>query len=73
MRGPLGLCTDGCYEVRFGCLMPLPKGYSVWWHEEHEHYQAHGPKEWESPITVDRFQARSWCLEWAEKMRDQLR
>lgn len=61
-RGPQGLCSYACYEVDFGALHPLPEGYSVWWHEGHEHYQAHGPDEWESVMTCDRFQARRWCL-----------
>lgn len=67
--GPDDLCWDGrCYEVRWGALPPLPAGYSVWWHGEHEHYTAHGPR-WESAITCDRFQARRWCFAHASEVR----
>ena len=66
MKGPDGLCLSGCVERKFGALAPLPEGYSVWWHEEHEHYSAHGPNEWESVITVNPYQARRWALQYAE-------
>lgn len=59
-HGPDGLCLRDCYEVRFGAI-PLPAGYSVWWHGEHEHYQAHGPGGWASMVTCNRWQARRWC------------
>jgi len=61
-NGPDGLCVDGCGEYNFGCLPPLPDGYSVWWHAEHEHYSAHGPGEWESVITWNPYQARRWAF-----------
>ncbi len=62
-RGPDGRCWAGaCHERHYGALPPLPEGYSVWWHGEHEHYSAHGPG-WESCITVDPYQARRWALE----------
>ena len=51
----------GDCEVNFGALPPMPNGYAVWWHENLEHYIAWGPG-YESPITVDRFQARRWCF-----------
>ena len=36
---PDGKCWTGdCSERHFGALAPLPEGYSVWWHGEHEHY-----------------------------------
>lgn len=50
----------------FGALL-MPEGYSVVWHECHEHYQGHGPDDWESPITVDPHQARRWCIARAGK------
>lgn len=58
-------CGALCREVHFGALPPLPAGYSVWWHDEHEHYQAHAPHGDESPIHVDRFACRRWCFEHA--------
>lgn len=45
----------------FGAVK-VPEGYSVRWHECHEHYQAHGPDGWESCITVNPFTARWWCV-----------
>lgn len=51
----------------FGCL-PMPAGYSVVWHSCHEHFQAHGPDEWESSITCDPYQARRWCLWHADQV-----
>ena len=61
--GPDGMChSNECREISFGALKPLPTGYSVWLHAEHEHYQAHGPNEWSSAITVSRWQARRWAL-----------
>jgi hypothetical protein len=62
-----GLCWGGCQRVRFGAV-PMPEGYEVWWHEEHEHYQAHGPGEWESVITCDRWQARRWAVQRAAEV-----
>ncbi len=53
------------YEVRpynFGALQPLPAGYAVNWYAGHEHYQAVGPDEWESPITCNPLQARAWAF-----------
>ena len=41
----------------------LPAGYIVIWHEGHEHYQGHGPNEWESDITCDPWQAYGWCMQ----------
>lgn len=41
----------------FGCLQPLPEGYTVCWYESHEHYQAAGPDDWEGNISVDPY----WC------------
>lgn len=66
MNGPDDLCLSECYEVNFGAL-PMPEGYSVWWHVEHEHYQGHGPSEVESDVHCDRFACRRWCLEHAKK------
>ncbi len=66
MNGPDGLCLSECYKVNFGAL-PMPEGYSVWWHAEHEHYQGHGPGEVESDVHCDRFACRRWCLEHARK------
>lgn len=51
----------------FGCLPPLPPGYSVEWFECHEHYQAIGPHEWESDITCNPHQARRWCFNHAKR------
>ncbi len=65
-HGPYGNCLRECCEREFGALPPLPPGYSVWWHAEHEHYQAHGPDEWESVITVNAYHARRWALQRAE-------
>ena len=48
--------------INFGGLPKLPDGYEVRYHESVEHYIAHAPDEWTSPITCDRFQARRWCL-----------
>ena len=50
--------------VNFGVL-PMPDGYSVWWHAEHEHYQGHAPNGDESAIDVDRYRCRRWCVEHA--------
>lgn len=61
-----GCWSDGCYEINFGCL-PMPEGYSVWWHGEHEHYQAHGP-DWDSVITCNRFDAWRWCIRRAKEL-----
>ncbi len=47
----------------FGALPPIPEGYQVAWYECHEHYQATGPDEWESPITCNPHQARLWCFQ----------
>jgi hypothetical protein len=58
---------DAVIPHRFGALPPLPPGYSVDWYECHEHYQATGPDDWESAITVDPFQARRWCFAHAER------
>ena len=55
-------CWGDCQVIRFGNIPDMPTGYSVVWHEEHEHYQAHGPNEWESVITVNRFHARWWAI-----------
>ena len=66
MNGPDGICLPGCREVRFGAL-PMPPGYSVWWHEEHEHYQGHGPDGAASDVHVNRFACRRWCVEHAER------
>jgi hypothetical protein len=63
MNGPDGTCLDVCHEINFGALPTLPKGWSVWWHEEHEHYQAHGPNDWESVITCRLYDARRWCFQ----------
>ena len=52
----------GVYQINFGCLPPLPDGYWVGYHQSIEHYMAHGPDEWESLITCDRFHARDWCF-----------
>lgn len=49
-------------QYNFGCLPPLPDGYRVSWFECHEHYQAIGPDEWESPISVDPYQCRQFAL-----------
>ncbi len=46
----------------FGCLPPLPEGYSVVWRESHEHYQGIGPDEWESCISCSPHQCRDWCF-----------
>lgn len=46
----------------FGALPPMPAGYSVVYHECHEHYQSHGPDEWESEKTCNPHQARRWCF-----------
>ena len=66
--GPDGMCWGECREVKFGALPSMPPGYSVWWHEEHEHYQGHGPDEWETAITCDRFSARLACIFAAQKL-----
>lgn len=63
-HGPDGLCTAECREVRFG-VVPMPAGYSVWWHADTEHYQGHAPNGDESAISVDRHQCRRWCVEHA--------
>lgn len=52
---------DPCVTYNFGAL-PMPRGYYVVWHSGHEHYQAHGPNDWESDITVNPHQARQWCI-----------
>ena len=54
------------YPVNFGALKPLPLGFWVGYHPNLEHYIAHGPDEWESVITCDRFQARWWCFDKAQ-------
>ena len=66
MNGPDDICLPDCQEVRFGAL-PMPPGYSVWWHEEHEHYQGHGPDGAASDIHVNRFACRRWCVEHAAR------
>lgn len=58
---------DRDVPYNFGAL-PMPPGYSVVWHQCHEHYQAHGPSEWESCITVDPHQARRWCIAHAKRL-----
>lgn len=63
-------CFPECYVVEFGALPPLPDRWFVAWHAEHEHFQAHGPNDWESVVTVDRFQARRWAMLEAEKEPD---
>ncbi len=55
-------------EVNFGCLPPLPPGYSVCWHEHLEHYMGHGPGDWESPICWNRFWVRGWCIQHFEEL-----
>jgi len=50
------------WPYNFGALPPLPAGYSVVYHDCHEHYQAHGPDEWESAITCNPYQARRLCF-----------
>lgn len=60
MNGPTGTCDPECFAVSFGAL-PMPPGYSVWWHAEHEHYQGHAPNGEESDIHADRFACRRWC------------
>ena len=49
--------------VNFGCLKPLPEGYSVKWHPALEHYMGHGPGEWETPICWNRFLVRDWVMQ----------
>ena len=68
-NGPDGWCVYNCVLINFGALQSLPIGYSVWWHGEHEHYQAHGP-DYESCITVNRFHARKWCFMHAFQVKD---
>jgi hypothetical protein len=41
----------------FGPHVAMPPGYRVAWLPCHEHYQAIGPDDWESPISVDPY----WC------------
>ena len=53
--------------VNFGCLPPLPPGYSVQWHPNLEYYIGHGPDVWETPICWTRYWVRRWCIQkWKE-------
>ena len=65
-NGPDGLCPGGCHQINFSPRQALPPGWSVWWHEEHEHYQAHGPNGQESAITCRRWAARRSAILGAE-------
>lgn len=49
----------------FGCLPPLPDGYSVEYVISLEHYMAFGPDGWESMITCWPHDARRWCFQHA--------
>ena len=51
------------YSVNFGALPQLPDRWFVAYHPRLEMYMAHGPNEWESMVTCDRFQARRWCID----------
>lgn len=57
--------------VNFGCLPPLPEGYSVKWHPALEMYMGHGPDEWETAICWNRFWVRRWVLEKAREVGDE--
>ena len=69
-NGPTGLCLSCCQEIKFPKHQRLPAGWSVWWHEEHEHYQAHGPNEQESPITCCRWDARRFAIRQAARQQE---
>ena len=63
-NGPNGDCGPECVEARFPSrCRPLPDGWSVWWHAEHEHYVGHGPNGEESAIVCCRWAARRWVFD----------
>lgn len=48
--------------INFGCLPPLPEGWTVQYHPCLEHYIGHGPNGYETVIHVDRFAVRKWLF-----------
>lgn len=55
--------SDEEIVVKFGALPPLPDGWYVAWHPNLEMYMGHGPNDWESLISWNRFWVRSWTMQ----------